>query len=139
MRVHRNRDYATVSVAHLRDDISLQAKGALTMLLLGIPLDVPEEVAMELESHGYLDGDEVYEGTAGLRPRPRRAFVPPTVDEVVAYAESRGGKVDGRRFWEYYDAADWHDARGRSIKSWKQKLITWERRSGVDDVADWDY
>lgn len=62
------------------------------------------------------------------RKRPTRAFVPPTLQEVEEYARSRNSSVDPKRFWDYFNAGDWKDAKGNPVKSWKQKLITWEGR-----------
>lgn len=53
---------------------------------------------------------------------------PPTLDEVKAYAQKRGNKVDPQKFFDYYTAGDWKDAKGNPVKSWKQKMITWESR-----------
>lgn len=56
----------------------------------------------------------------------REPFVPPTLEEVQAYCESRGNKVDAKRFYDYFTASDWIDSKGNAVKSWKQKVITWE-------------
>lgn len=58
----------------------------------------------------------------------RAKFVPPTLEEVQSYCESRNSDVDPKKFFEYYDAGGWKDAKGNSVKNWKQKLITWEGR-----------
>lgn len=58
------------------------------------------------------------------------AFVPPTLQEVEEYARSRNSTVDPKRFWEYFDAGQWKDAKGQPVRSWKQKFITWENKSG---------
>ena len=57
-----------------------------------------------------------------------RAFVPPTIDEVKDYAKQRGNKVDAQKFYDYYTAGNWIDAKGNPVKNWKQKLITWESK-----------
>ena len=56
----------------------------------------------------------------------RTRFIPPTVEEVKAYCEQRNNNVDAQKFWDYYDAAKWYDSKGVKMKSWKQKVITWE-------------
>lgn len=53
---------------------------------------------------------------------------PPTLAEVEAYVMERGSSVDPKRFWEYYSAGNWKDAKGNPVKNWKQKLITWEKK-----------
>lgn len=75
------------------------------------------------------------------RKRPAHTFVPPTVEEVEEYARSRNSKVDPKRFWEYYNAGEWKDAKGQPVKSWKQRFITWEgrengNRTGIDQRSN---
>ena len=60
----------------------------------------------------------------------RKKFVPPTLDEITAYVKARNSSVDPKKFYDYYSEADWKDSEGKSVKSWKQKLITWEGRNG---------
>lgn len=55
-------------------------------------------------------------------------FSPPSLEEVEAYAKSRNSTVDPKRFYDYFQAGNWHDAKGNPVRNWKQKLITWERR-----------
>ena len=62
------------------------------------------------------------------KPPKRTRFIPPSLEEVQAYCKERNNNVDAQKFFEYYDAADWYDAKGDKVKSWKQKVITWERK-----------
>lgn len=57
----------------------------------------------------------------------RTRFVPPTLEEVEDYVLERGSAVDPRKFWEYFDAGGWKDAKGNPVRNWKQKLLTWEK------------
>ena len=66
-------------------------------------------------------------GGTAARPPKRTRFVPPSLDEVKAYCRERGSPVDPLRFYEYFDAGGWRDSRGRAVKNWQQRLITWER------------
>ena len=59
----------------------------------------------------------------------KNRFTPPTLDEVKAYCQERGNKVDPNKFFEYYEAGEWKDAKGNSVKNWKQKVITWEKNT----------
>ena len=56
-----------------------------------------------------------------------RKLIPPTLEEVKAYAAERGSDVDPERFHTYFTAGDWKDSRGNPVRSWKQKFLTWER------------
>ena len=50
----------------------------------------------------------------------RKDFLPPTLQECVAYAKSMNCWVDlGERFYEWYTERDWKDTNGRKVKNWK--------------------
>lgn len=99
------------------------------------PDNVQDNVQQELrdKSKELIDNkqetEQKKEGEKG-RKRPPAHFVPPTLEEVKEYAKSRNSDVDPKRFWDYFDAGDWKDAKGQQVKSWKQKFITWERNNG---------
>ena len=59
----------------------------------------------------------------------RKRFIPPTLEEVKAYASERGNLVDAQKFYDYYTQGGWKDAKGNAVKNWKQKMITWEKHS----------
>lgn len=46
--------------------------------------------------------------------------------DIVAYCKERNSKVDGVRFFNYYDARNWIDATGKKITDWKSKVEEWE-------------
>ena len=56
----------------------------------------------------------------------RKAFKKPTLEEVKIYCEERNNNVDAQRFIDFYEANNWTDSKGNKVKSWKQKIITWE-------------
>lgn len=66
----------------------------------------------------------------------RKRFTPPTLEEVQAYCKERHNNVDAKKFYDYYTASDWHDAKGDKVKSWKQKVITWEGRNNHKEEKD---
>lgn len=54
-------------------------------------------------------------------------FCKPTVEEIRAYCEERGNKVDAQRFFDFYESKGW--LVGRSpMKDWKACVRTWEQR-----------
>lgn len=55
-----------------------------------------------------------------------KKFIPPTLDEVKEYAESRGRSDIAKKFWEWYQEGDWLNRDGKPIRAWKQKFIYWE-------------
>ena len=62
-----------------------------------------------------------------------KRFTPPTLEEVEAYCKERKNNVDAKKFFDFYDAAEWVDSKGTPVKNWKQKVITWEN-SRKDDT-----
>ena len=58
----------------------------------------------------------------------RKAFVPPTVEEVEAYCRERGNHVDAEVFVAYYKTTGWKRSNGVKISDWKACVITWEKR-----------
>lgn len=56
----------------------------------------------------------------------RKRFTPPTVDDVTAYCQERGNKVDPQRFVDYYTAQGWHIGKNL-MRDWKAAVRTWER------------
>ena len=66
----------------------------------------------------------------------KKSFVPPTLEEVEAYVKDRGLKTDAQKFFDYYDATGWKDAKGNQVLSWKGKIQVWEnKRSDVQPSA----
>lgn len=59
--------------------------------------------------------------------RGKREFVPPTLEDVEAYCKERNSPVDPKSFYDYFTAGNWYDSKGQKVRSWKQKLITWEK------------
>lgn len=64
----------------------------------------------------------------------KKVFTKPTLEEVEEYCISRDSTVDAKRFYDYYEVADWD-----GVKNWKQKLITWEshqpkKKVDIDDI-----
>jgi hypothetical protein len=59
-----------------------------------------------------------------------KRFTPPTLAEIADYCRERGNEVDPKRFFDYFEANNWVDSKGQKVKSWKQKVISWEGRNG---------
>lgn len=55
--------------------------------------------------------------------KKQRIFIAPTIEEVENYFEENGYNSDiGRKAFNYYNVADWHDGKGKKIINWKQKM-----------------
>lgn len=52
----------------------------------------------------------------------------PTLEEIKEYASKRDLKhVDCEYFYNYFNDNNWIDSKGRKVRSWKQKMLTWEK------------
>lgn len=67
----------------------------------------------------------------------RKEFKPPDIEEIRAYCLARKNNVDPQKFYDYYSANDWRDKDNNPVKSWKQKVITWEGCRKKANVPDW--
>lgn len=56
-------------------------------------------------------------------------FVPPTIQEIKEYCLEKNINVDADQFFNYFEAGNWVDSKGNKVKSWKQKLLTWNKYS----------
>lgn len=64
----------------------------------------------------------------------RKRFVPPTLDEVAAFVQEIGGKVDPQRFLDYYTSNGWMVGRNH-MRDWKATVRRWAREDGKTGKA----
>ena len=62
-----------------------------------------------------------------MRAPAQKKFIPPTLDDVNAYIMERGLHVSAKDFLDYFTETGWVDAKGQRVKSWKGKILTWEK------------
>jgi hypothetical protein len=58
--------------------------------------------------------------------KTRKAFSPPSVDEVKAYCTERNNSVDAEKFVDYYSSNGWMVGKNK-MKDWKAAVRTWEK------------
>ena len=59
------------------------------------------------------------------KPKKSKEFTAPTLIEVTAYFKENGfSETAAIKAFEYYNVADWIDAQGTPVISWKQKMIS---------------
>jgi hypothetical protein len=52
-----------------------------------------------------------------------KIFIPPTLEEIIAYFLENGYSEEcAKKAYNYYAIADWHDSKGDKIRNWKQKM-----------------
>lgn len=63
-------------------------------------------------------------------PQPEKPkvvrFVPPTLDEVKAYCQERGNRVNPERWFYFYQSKGWMVGKNK-MKDWRSAVRTWER------------
>lgn len=64
----------------------------------------------------------------------RKAFVPPTVEEVRTYCQERGNAVDPEQFVDFYASKGWKVG-SQAMKDWKACVRTWEKRETQKPAA----
>ena len=53
-------------------------------------------------------------------------FVPPTVEEVFEYCESRHNSINAQLFCDYYQSKNWQISNGCQMTDWKAAIRSWE-------------
>lgn len=54
-----------------------------------------------------------------------KKFIPPSLEEVKSYVAEKKLSVNAEQFYNYFTEGNWIDSKGNQVKSWKQKLLTW--------------
>ena len=72
-------------------------------------------------------GKDSIEDSATPPPTRSKRFTPPTVDEVRAYCQERGNRIDPQKFVDHYTSNGWMVGKTK-MKDWKAAVRTWEQR-----------
>ena len=59
------------------------------------------------------------------RKKSETSFIPPTYEEVLAYAKERKREDIAEQFYDYFNVGNWVDSKGNKVLNWKQKFLTW--------------
>ena len=80
--------------------------------------NIPSEPSSEPSS----EKQALQSSSSSLKKRKKK-FIPPSRAEVVKYFFDNGYSIDvGKRAFEGYSVADWHDTNGKPVLNWKQKM-----------------
>ena len=123
-----------------RDNIQgIENQGVEKQGIENLPLVLQKEKSSKKEKDIYIYSNIIEEENTKdkkekeiIKEKPhrtRKEFVPPTYEEVLEYAKSRGRWDLAKVFFDYYDVGDWKDKDGVKVKNWKQKFVSWENRN----------
>lgn len=103
-----------VDPAQICGNVDIRAKNANILSANdGIPPQSKVEESKVKQSRGEEKG--------GREPRPS----PPTLDEVMIFAQEQGKAELAKDFYTFYSTGNWIDTRGNPVRNWKQKFLTW--------------
>ena len=77
-----------------------------------IKIDIEKEIDIEIDKKKY-------------KRKSKKEFLPPTLEEIENYVKEKELNVNAKQFYDYFSEGNWVDAKGNKVKSWKQKILTW--------------
>jgi len=80
-----------------------------------------------LEKNATYFGEKSKHNISNIR---ERVFTIPSLAAIEDYIAEKKLAVNGKKFLDYFTASDWVDSRGRKVRNWKQKLLTWDGYAG---------
>lgn len=103
-------------------------------------IDIDKQINEFLETNGadligmvstkFKDSDYVlisYSIPGEKKKKEKKAFIPPTREEMAEYAHSQGHyRSVGLDAWKYYNNLKWKDKNDKPVLNWKAKMLsTW--------------
>lgn len=86
----------------------------------------PPEIEIDIDIEKDIDID-IEKKKKSLKRK--RVFVPPTLEEVQEYVKIKKLNVVAEDFYEYFSEGKWIDSEGKPVQNWKQKILTWAKKS----------
>ena len=98
--------------------------------IISISKNITDKVVTEMTTGGVKNGEDnnikKYNISNEILYKEKNKI--PTLEEIREYAIKREVKfVDCEYFYNYFNDNNWIDSKGRKVRSWKQKLLTWEK------------
>jgi hypothetical protein len=64
------------------------------------------------------------------KPKKRKSFNKPTVEQIQDYCKERNNTVDGETFFDFYESKGWLVGKTK-MKDWKAAVRNWERSDNI--------
>jgi hypothetical protein len=89
------------------------------------------------------DNERIVNESSTNRKKPDRNVIPPTLEMVTLYCESRNNGIDPENFVDFYTSKGWKIGKDK-MKDWQAAIRTWERKhkenqkvSSPERMRDW--
>ena len=90
------------------------------------PFEKSESKRKEIEKNKNKNVNMNKKGIRADKPPAHTRFIPPTVEEVMAYCQERKNQVDPEKFVAFYESKGWMVGKNK-MKDWKAAVRTWEK------------
>ena len=108
--------------------LTLDQNGAYTECIQDVStLDTQVRLGKDRDRIELGEGSIGEDNEESPAPPTRKRFTPPTVEEVSAYCQERGNRVDPQRFVDYYSSNGWMVGKNK-MKDWKAAVRNWEQK-----------
>lgn len=90
-------------------------------------VETPQLEKPLVENRGQYNTERMQDGTDVKRNQSNNVarFVPPTKEEIIAYCEKSGYRINVDKFLSYYETRGWVKKNGQPVKDWKGTVRTW--------------
>ena len=96
-------------------------------------LQEPTETQKEKEKEKK-EREEENTSLTGSKRKPLARFTPPTVEQVAAYCQERGNRINAQQFVDFYASKGWKVGQN-PMKDWRACIRTWEGRDGPGNTT----
>ena len=130
----RNDRYQETKYIEDKANLLIDKNGAYTFGNDGIPDGIPnngipsigkdsiDKVSIEKDSIDNIKRKDL----SNDKSKREKKFVPPTLDEVIAYCNERNNGIDPESFIDFYESKGWMVGKNK-MKDWKAAIRTWEK------------
>ena len=92
--------------------------------------EVNQEVNLNDNVNVYVDVNDNVDDKDKIKPK--KAFIPPSLEDVQAYVMEKGYNMDAAAFCDYYASNGWKVGRN-AMRDWRAAVNSWNRRQGNFD------
>ena len=104
-------------------------------------IEVSQQHHIEVSLQNHIEENFSYNNTSNNNTSKKEIYKEknkkPSLEEIEKYCKERNNNVNPKKFYDYYEANNWIDNKGNKVKSWKQKVITWESRDIDNKLPTW--